>query len=65
MIRENQVIRDMSNVIAKPRKNSRWIAVGDASRFLVFRRKRTGNLALVKSFLNAAAHAKGSELVTD
>lgn len=42
-----------------------WIAVGDASRFIIFERKKTKAYASIKSFSNEKAHEKISDLERD
>lgn len=43
---------------------TRWIAVGDASRFVVFRKDKGESLVEVKAFTNETAHLKISDLTT-
>lgn len=42
----------------------RWIAVGDASRFIIFEKKNGKHLSEVKSFTNESAHQKVSDLTS-
>lgn len=44
--------------------NKKWIAVGDAARFVIYEKKMGGSLSEVKSFHNASAHLKVSDLTT-
>lgn len=46
-------------------KNSAWVVVGDASRFLVFELGNGFSLTPLESFTNETAHLKISEMETD
>lgn len=48
-----------------PRQKSKWIVVGDASRFIVFKKEKAGALEEVRSFTNEKAHQKISDLEKD
>lgn len=43
---------------------TRWIAVGDASRFIIFEKDKSKALSALKTFTNEAAHQKISDLTT-
>ena len=44
---------------------SEWIAVGNASRFAIFEKKKGSSLKFIKSFDNESAHLKVSDLESD
>lgn len=52
------------NGVIEPAKTD-WVAVGDASRFLVFEKKKGKPFAPVKTFNNEKARVKTSDLVGD
>lgn len=52
------------NAVIEPARTD-WIAVGDASRFIIYKKRKGETFAPVKTFTNPGAHLKVSEFESD